>query len=74
MLFIILCFVFISVAIFSFAGFKIFRKSYALYEERYISRAAGTLDEMFVFLPPEQILYLTFLMTFLGIWRPGLLN
>ncbi len=66
MLFIILCFVFVSVAIFSFAGFKIFRKSYALYEERYISRAAGTLDEMFVFLPPEQILYLTFLSTFLG--------
>lgn len=58
--------IFVSIAIFVYEGYHTFKKSYAAYEQRYIERAAGVLDEMFVFLPPEKILFLTFVSTFLG--------
>lgn len=61
MLVIILAFIFVSVVLFLLVGIGIFTKKYAAYEERYLAKAAGTLEEMFVFLPTEQILYLSFM-------------
>jgi len=60
MTFIILIFVFISVLLFALEGIRVFGKQYSAYEDRYLSKASGALEEMFLFLPPEQVLYLTF--------------
>ncbi len=60
MIVIILAFIFVSVVLFVLIGIRIFNRKYAAYEERYLAKAAGTLDEMFVFLPAEQVLYLNF--------------
>ncbi|EKD26384.1 MAG: hypothetical protein ACD_79C01234G0010, partial [uncultured bacterium] len=62
---ILLC-AFISMSIFVLTAIKILSTPYGKYEERYLKGASGQLNRMFIFLPPEAILYLKFLGLFLG--------
>lgn len=56
---------FLSVLLFVFAGWAVFRKGIKRYEEKYLTQTAQTLDEMFLMFTPEQILYLNLLSVFL---------
>ena len=42
----------------SFSGVEVFSHSFKKYEERYLARTAGLLDEMFLSFSPEQVFYL----------------
>ncbi len=52
--------IFASIAILGWVGVEIFGKGFRQYEEKYLSRASQDLDEMFVFLSPEQVWYSNF--------------
>ncbi|MBN2144321.1 MAG: type II secretion system F family protein [Candidatus Aureabacteria bacterium] len=56
----------ISVIIFIYGAWKIIQMPYGKYEERYLQVASGKLNQMFVFLPPEAVLYLKFSALFFG--------
>ncbi len=51
--------------LFAIAGFTAFRKGFKRYEEKYLSKTAQDLDEMFLPVSPEQFLYINVLITFL---------
>ncbi len=60
--------IFISVTTFIIFIIKVLKTPYGKYEERYLENATGQLDQMFIFLPPETILYLKFIAAvFLGL-------
>ncbi len=56
--------VFVSVVLFITAGWSVFRKGFKRYEEKYLTRTAQSLDEMFLVFTAEQILYLNLLSVF----------
>lgn len=58
---IVLISIFVSISIFIYGAWKIIKTPYGKYEERYLQSASGKLNMMFIFLPPEAILYLKFL-------------
>ena len=62
--------IFTSCTILVYGAWKILKKPYFKYEERYLEVASGKLDQMFIFLPPETLLYVKFmsgLLFFLGL-------
>lgn len=56
---------FTSAVLFALAGYGVFRKGLKRYEEKYLSKTAQALDEMFLIFSPEQVLYLNLLSIFL---------
>ncbi|MFC1850988.1 type II secretion system F family protein [candidate division CSSED10-310 bacterium] len=58
-------FSFAAATLFALAGYGAFRKGLKRYEEKYLSKTAQALDEMFLIFSPEQVLYLNLLSIFL---------
>lgn len=58
-------FTFAAACLFALAGYGVFRKGLKRYEEKYLSKTAQALDEMFLIFSPEQVLYLNLLSIFL---------
>lgn len=56
---------FAAATLFALAGYGVFRKGLKRYEEKYLSKTAQALDEMFLIFSPEQVLYLNLLSIFL---------
>jgi len=47
-----------AVALFAYMGTKVFKRGYEKYEDRYVAAVGKQLEDMFVTIPPEQVLYL----------------
>jgi len=54
---------FVSVALFTWLGFSLFAKGWESYEEKYVKGAGRTLESMYLTIPPQHLLYLSFLST-----------
>ncbi|MGE0706452.1 MAG: type II secretion system F family protein [Planctomycetota bacterium] len=52
---------FLGVFIFTFVGFLLFNEGWASYEEKYLEGAERTIDDLFLTIPPQQLLWLTLL-------------
>ena len=52
---------FLGVFIFTFVGFLLFNEGWASYEEKYLEGAERTLDDLFLTIPAQQLLWLTLL-------------
>ncbi len=52
---------FVGVSIFTFVGYVLFSAGWESYEERYLEGAERTLDDLFLTIPPQQLLWLTIL-------------
>ena len=55
---------FFSIFIFIKAGYNILTLKYSKYEEEFVRSTSKTLDEYFIFIPPEKILFMKFLSGF----------
>jgi len=47
-----------AVGLFAYMGTVVFRRGYERYEDRYVAAVGKQLEDMFVTVPPEQILYM----------------
>ncbi|MCW8140040.1 MAG: hypothetical protein KIT58_14170, partial [Planctomycetota bacterium] len=47
--------------VFVFVGYLLFSSGWESYEEKYIEGAERTLDDLFLTIPPQQLLWLTIL-------------
>jgi tight adherence protein B len=56
---------FLSVFTFVFLGFLLFSTGWESYEEKYLEGAERTLDDLFLTIPPQQLLWLSVLGAFL---------
>ena len=61
--FIMLC-VLVSCFFLVYSSWKIMEKPFVAYEERYLQEAGGKLEKMYLFLPPNVILYLKYIGAF----------
>ncbi len=52
---------FVGVTIFTFVGYVLFSAGWESYEERYLEGAERSLDDLFLTIPPQQLLWLTIL-------------
>lgn len=52
---------FMGVFVFVFAGYLLFSAGWESYEEKYIEGAERSLDDLFLTIPPQQLLWLTIL-------------
>jgi tight adherence protein B len=52
---------FVGVFIFTFVGFLLFNEGWASYEEKYLEGAERTIDDLFLTIPPQQLMWLTML-------------
>ncbi|MBL4848716.1 MAG: type II secretion system F family protein [Planctomycetes bacterium] len=52
---------FLGVFIFTFVGFLVMSEGWESYEERYLEGAERTMDDLFLTIPPKQLLWLTVL-------------
>ena len=52
---------FLAVFLFTFIGFLVMSEGWESYEERYLEGAERTLDDLFLTIPPKQLLWLTVL-------------
>jgi len=52
---------FTGVSIFAFVGYVLFSTGWESYEERYLEHAERTLDDLFLTIPPQQLLWLSLL-------------
>lgn len=62
------CFIasFIAVTLFVWFGFQLFGKGWQSYEEKYVKGAERTLDAMYLTMPAQHIIYLSFASMALG--------
>ncbi len=65
MLVIVCALAFISVFTFVYLGFLLFSEGWESYEEKYLEGAERTLDDLFLTIPPQQLLWLSVLGGFL---------
>ncbi len=56
---------FASVAVFAWVGLSVFARGWQSYEEKYVQDAERSLDAMYLTIPAQQILYLSFVCTVL---------
>ncbi|MCK5708568.1 MAG: type II secretion system F family protein [Candidatus Aureabacteria bacterium] len=56
---------FSSVVIFVYSGYRIFTQRYSEYEENFVESTSATLDEYFIFVAPQKILFIKFLLSFM---------
>lgn len=64
LLFLIQLLAFTGVFVFVFVGYLIFSSGWESYEEKYIEGAERTLDDLFLTIPPQQLLWLSVLGSF----------
>ena len=58
---------FLSCVIFVATGWSLFSEGWESYEEKYNLEATRQLDDLFITMPPQQLLWLRFFFTFLGV-------
>jgi len=56
-----------GVAVFIFTGYLMFSAGWESYEEKYIEGAERSLDDLFITIPPQQLLWLSLLGSFAGL-------
>jgi tight adherence protein B len=56
---------FVAVVVFILVGHALFSVSWKSYEERYLEEAERTLEDVFITIPPQQLLFLGFAVAFL---------
>ncbi len=58
---------FLSSVIFVATGWSLFSEGWESYEEKYNLEATRQLDDLFITMPPQQLLWLRFFFTFVGV-------
>lgn len=53
-----------AVGFFAFVGVLLFSKRWETYEEKYLEKSERTLESVFLAIPPQQLIYLSFLAMF----------
>jgi tight adherence protein B len=56
---------FVAVVVFTLVGHALFSESWKSYEEKYLEEAERTLEDVFITIPPQQLLFLGFASGFL---------
>lgn len=56
---------FTAVVVFVLVGYLLFSRGWESYEEKYLEEAEQTLDDLFLTIPPQQLLFLQFAAAFL---------
>jgi tight adherence protein B len=57
---------FVATAVFAATGYSLFSAGWESYEEKYIQGAERSLDDLFLTIPPQQLLWLSVFGVFLG--------
>lgn len=65
---------FLGVFIFTFVGFLLFNTGWESYEEKYLEGAERSLDDLFLTIPPQQLLWISILTAAAGFVLPWVLT